>query len=410
MEQKLSVYRIIAPGILLAATGVGAGDLLTSTLAGSEAGLTVLWCVAVGALLKWTLAEGLTRWQLATGLTLLEGWTWKLGGWIRWVFLAYLLLFTVVVGRALTSACGVAGTGFLEIGGSPENSVLIWGVIHSVLGLVMVLFGSFEFFERIMSVLIGLMFVTVILTAVVIAPDWGAVAMGFIPRVPDQGSHWVLAVLGGVGGTVTLLSYGYWIQEQGRTGRSMLPICRLDLAVGNGVTALFGIAVIIIGSRLELEGQGAMLALAMAEQLENAIGPAGRWIFLIGFWGAVFSSLLGVWQSIPYLFADFYDLQRGRSGERVKADLRRQTPYKAYVCVLAIVPLFFLETPVKQIQLIYGVFGAIFLPLLALTLLIMNNRRDWVGGEFKSPWGVNAILFGALALFTYLGVNELLGA
>src|SRR5690606_22087047 len=155
--------------------------------------------------------------------------------------------------------------------------------------------------------------------------------------------------------TVTLLSYGYWIQEQGRTGRSMLPICRIDLAVGNGVTALFGIAVIIIGSRLELEGQGAMLALAMAEQLENAIGPAGRWICLSGCWGAGHSSLRGVWQSIPYVLADFYDLQRGRSGERVKADLRRQTPYEAYVCVLAVVPLFFLGTPVKQIQLIYGV-------------------------------------------------------
>ena len=107
----MSWYRVIAPGILLAATGVGAGDLLTSTLAGSEAGLAVLWCVAVGAILKWTLTEGIARWQLATGMTVLEGWTWRLGGWIRWVFLGYLLLFTMVVGRALTSACGVAGTG-----------------------------------------------------------------------------------------------------------------------------------------------------------------------------------------------------------------------------------------------------------------------------------------------------------
>lgn len=409
MDKPLSGFRIIAPGILLAATGVGAGDLLTSTLAGSEAGLTVLWCVAVGALLKWTLAEGLTRWQLATGMTLLEGWTWKLGGWIRWVFLAYLLLFTVVVGRALTSACGVAGTGFLELGGDPQTSVLIWGAIHSFVGLVMVLVGSFEFFERIMSVLIGLMFVTVLVTAFVMSPDWGAVALGFIPRMPDQGSEWVLAVLGGVGGTVTLLSYGYWIQEQGRVGKKMLPICRLDLAVGNGVTALFGVAVIIIGSRLDLEGQGAMLALVMAEQLEIAIGPAGRWIFLVGFWGAVFSSLLGVWQSIPYLFADFFDLQRGGEGQRAHADLRKQRPYKIYVCVLAIVPLFFLGSPVKQIQLLYGVFGAIFLPLLALTLLIMNNRREWVGEYYRTHWALNAVLVGALALFSYLGIDQLLG-
>ncbi|MBI1353122.1 MAG: iron transporter [Acidobacteria bacterium] len=394
--------------MLLAATGVGAGDLLTSTLAGSEAGLAVLWCVAVGAILKWTLTEGIARWQLATGMTILEGWSWRLGGWIRWVFLCYLLLFTAVVGRALTSACGVAGTGFYQIGDDPQTSVLIWAVIHSLVGLAMVLLGSFALFEKVMSALIGIMFVTVLLTAVVISPDWGAVALGFIPSMPANGSEWVLAVLGGVGGTVTLLSYGYWIQEQGRKGKGMLPICRIDLAVGNGVTGLFGVAVIIIGSRLELQGQGSMLALAMADQLAAAIGPAGRWIFLLGFWGAVFSSLLGVWQSIPYLFADFVDLQKGQSGQRGKTDLRTQAPYKIYVCVLAIVPLFFLETPVKQIQLIYGVFGALFLPLLALTLLIMNNRKSWVGEGYRTPWVLNAILLGALLLFTFLGLNELL--
>ncbi|MEZ5366543.1 MAG: Nramp family divalent metal transporter [Bryobacterales bacterium] len=195
--ERPSWYRTIAPGILLAATGVGAGDLLTSTLAGSEAGLGVLWCVAVGALLKWALTEGLARWQLSTGTTLLEGWTWKLGGWIRWVFLAYILMFTVIVGRALASACGVAGTGFFPIG-EPSQSVFVWGVIHSLVGMALVLFGSFALFEVLMSVLIGLMFVTVVLTAVVIQPDWAAMAAGFVPSIPEQGSHWVLAVLGGV--------------------------------------------------------------------------------------------------------------------------------------------------------------------------------------------------------------------
>ena len=75
-----SKLALFAPGILLAATGVGAGDLLTSTLAGSEAGLVVIWAVVVGAFLKWVLAEGLARWQLATGTTLLEGWIAHLGG------------------------------------------------------------------------------------------------------------------------------------------------------------------------------------------------------------------------------------------------------------------------------------------------------------------------------------------
>ena len=99
----------IGPAILLTATSVGAGDILTGSLAGSQGGLAVLWAVPVGVALKWTLTEGIARWQMATGTTLLEGWVRKLGGWIQWVFLAYLLLFTMVTSGMLSSACGLAG-------------------------------------------------------------------------------------------------------------------------------------------------------------------------------------------------------------------------------------------------------------------------------------------------------------
>jgi len=40
---------ILGPGILVAATGVGAGDLATGALAGSKLGPAVLWAVVVGA-------------------------------------------------------------------------------------------------------------------------------------------------------------------------------------------------------------------------------------------------------------------------------------------------------------------------------------------------------------------------
>ena len=71
--KRPSFFEIIGPGILIAATGVGAGDLATATFSGSKLGTAVLWAVLVGGVLKFVLTEGLTRWQLATGQTLLEG-------------------------------------------------------------------------------------------------------------------------------------------------------------------------------------------------------------------------------------------------------------------------------------------------------------------------------------------------
>ena len=389
-------YRVIAPGLLMAATGVGAGDLMTGTLAGTELGTTVLWAVVAGAFLKFVLSEGVARWQLATGTTLLEGWNDKLGTWIRWIFLAYLALFTVIVGRALANACGVAGTALLPIGNA-ENSVVIWAVIHSLAGVAIVLRGTFRAFESIMSALIGLMFVTVVTTTALVAPPFGEIAKGLVPSIPPDGGSWVLAVLGGVGGTVTLLSYGYWIREQDRRGPEMLGTCRIDLGVGNGVTAVFGFCVIIIGSQIDVEGSGATLATLMAERLAEVTGPAGKWIFLVGFWGAVFSSLLGVWQSIPYMFANFVRLRNPSSGELAKSN-----PYRLSVVLVAVVPLFLLGAPARQIQLTYGVLGALFLPLLALTLLLLNNRQAWVGDGSRNPIWINAALVACLVFFAAL--------
>jgi len=39
---------VIVPGLLVAATGVGAGDLATASFAGSYLGVAILWAVVVG--------------------------------------------------------------------------------------------------------------------------------------------------------------------------------------------------------------------------------------------------------------------------------------------------------------------------------------------------------------------------
>ena len=217
----------------------------------------------------------------------------------------------------------------------------------------------------------------------------------------------MLGILGGVGGTVTLLSYGYWIREEKRTGSKGMRACRIDLTVGYIMTALFGIAMVIIGSKVQLEGSGANAALILASQLQNVMGPAGKWIFLIGFWGAVFSSLLGVWQSVPYLFTDFITLRRGLSREERQAmDYTRTRPYRMYLFAIAIIPLPVLFMSVKKAQLTYAVLGSLFMPLLALTLLIMNNRREWVGNSFRSGVITNTVLIITLAFFVYVGYTQ----
>ena len=406
------VLKSFGPGLLVAATGVGAGDLMTASLGGSTLGVAIAWTAVVGALFKLFLNEGIARWQMATDETLLEGWIRHLGGWIRWLFLVYLVAWTFFTGGALITACGVAGSGLVALSVDAEVSKIVWGVIHSIVGLVLVWVGGFRLFERLMAFCISLMFVTVITTALLRGTDWGALSRGvFIPTIPTGGLGWVLGVLGGVGGTLTLLSYGYWIREEDRSGSKGLRACRLDLSVGYGLTGLFGVAMIVIGSGVDIEGRGAGAALVLARELGSIVGPIGRGVFLLGFWGAVFSSLLGVWQSVPYLFADFVGLSRGagdterRDTERHDTELSKTLAYKGYLIALSVAPLPLLWLSVQRVQLAYAVFGSLFMPLLAATLLLMNNRKEWVGEEYRNRWLSNAMLVATLILFGYLGVS-----
>lgn len=400
---RSSRFSRFTPGLLVAATGVGAGDLLTASMAGAQVGVVLLWTAVIGAVLKWSLTEGVARWQMGSGTTILEGWTFRLGGWLRWIFFAYFFLWSLMVGSALISACGLAGDAFFPLG-DPKTSRAVWGILHSLVGLGLVWAGGFRFFERVMGVCIAIMFVTVLVTAILIRPEWGAVLSGLVvPTLPPGGFTWGIGVLGGVGGTVTLLSYGYWIREQKRTGREGLRTSRLDLAVAYAGTGLFGIAMIVIGSQIQLEPGAGDVAIQLADQLQAILGPAGRLLFLVGFWAAVFSSLLGVWQSVPYIFADFFYMKR----EESPADLKNTTPYRLWLVGIAVLPVIFLWLSVKQIQLAYAVMGALFMPMLALTLLIMNNRGDWVGSAFRNNWRLNLLLVITLGVFLYLGGQKL---
>lgn len=412
----LGVLALIAPGILVAATGVGAGDLATAAFTGNKLGLAVLWAVVLGAFLKFVLNEGLARYQLASKRTILEGALIEGGRVVQLIFLAYLLMWSWFVGTALMSACGVAMHAVVPLYDAPTDK-LIYGAAHSLVGLALVRLGGFQLFEKVMGACIAVMFSVVLYTAIAIGPDAAEVLRGLtVPTIPEwtasssAGLEWTVALMGGVGGTLTVLCYGYWIREVGRETPESLGACRLDLAVGYAMTAIFGVAMVIIGAAIPAQGKGAGLVIDLADQLGARLGPAGRWAFLVGAWGAVFSSLLGVWQAVPYVFADFVGIVRTPEGEEPPRVDEKSRAYQWYLWALALVPMIGLQFPFKAMQKVYAVFGAAFMPMLALTLLLMNRRLHV--GVHRNRWYTTAILGATLLLLglaSYFIIRKKLG-
>ncbi len=367
--------------------------------------LAVLWVVVVGAGCKWVLNEGIARWQLATGQSVIAGWAERLPAWVSWYFGGYLGVWSFVIAGALGSSCGVAAKTLwpnspLSIGG--------WTVVHAILGFGLVRWGRYGIFEKIMQGLIAVMFAVVIVCGASLVSNFPDFIRGLvIPTVPPGGLWFIFGLMGGVGGSVTLLCYGYWLDEKKWRGTGRIPEVRRDLVGAYALTGLFGLAMIVIAAGAKpVDASGTALVIALGEQLGTILGPIGRTSFLVGFWCAVFSSLLGVWQGVPYLFADWWDC-RGKQVKREGIKLTETTAYRGFLLFLAGPPLIlqFWGKPLLLV-VIYAVVGAFFMPFLAATLLVLNNRSEWVGSMRNSRWS-NLGLAISLVLFLLLFCSEI---
>jgi len=100
-------------------------------------------------------------------------------------------------------------------------------------------------------------------------------------------------------------------------------------------------------------------------------------------------------------------LTRGLSPERLRNMGTGDPVYRGYVAfmTLAPIPLLFLDKPVWLV-VIYAALGSLFMPFLAGTLLVLNNRRALVG-NLRNGWWANSFLALSLALFLYLGFTTI---
>ena len=409
-------WSLIGPGLVAAATGVGAGDLVATLVAGSQYGYALLWAAVVGAVIKLALAEGVGRWTLASDRTMFDGWSSLpgrigSGGRLNWAtlyFAVYVVVWGCVYGAAAMSASALPLAALF-----PGVDLKVFAIGSGLIGLGLVWFGGYGLFEKVMTALVGVMFVTVVGLAVIVAPDIPRLLTGLWPTLPEGSGFYTLGLIGGVGGTITMAAYGYWVRAKGWRGPAWIGVMRLDNRVAYAMTGLFVVAMLIVGAEL-LHAGGVALAsgdrglLDLGEVLEARFGAAVATTFLIGFWAASFSSLIGVWNGVSLMFGDFWAHMRGRpEDDGISAD--GGPAFRAYALWLTFPPmaLLFMDRPVALI-VAYGVLGSLFMPFLAGTLIwLLNSGR--VASEWRNGLLSNLLLAAAGVLFCLLAGKELAG-
>ena len=400
--------KLVGPGFVVAATGVGAGDMVTSLVAGAQFGATFMWAIVLGVLIKLSLVEGMGRWYMATGTTIVQGWH-SISRWASGYFVVFLFIVMFFYGAAITSASALAVDAMFP----GVLSVTGWAVIHGVVGFAVLLVGRYGLFERVMEFFVGLMFVTIVALGIFLAPGVGRdLLTGLVPTLPEGSTLYALGVVGGVSGTYSLAAYTYWVRARGWRHSSWIPMMRVDSSVGFIITGLFMISMLIVGASF-LYGTGTDISgeeglVAVSGPMAERYGEVVKWLFLIGFWSAATSSILGGWNAAAYLFGDYVrTARRAPESEDDKYLSETNVWFRGFLVWCAFPPmlLFSLEEPVLLV-IIYAALGALLLPFMAGTLLyLLNSRR--VETDFRNKILSNVVMSVAVLLFVAIAAVEI---
>jgi len=342
------VLRYLGPGMILAAGLVGSGELIATTKAGAQAGITLLWLIVVGCVIKVFTQIELGRYTVSTGVTTLVaidrlpgprlGIHWILWLWLVMMATTYGMLGGILGGVAQALSMLMPLTGDYAVALQTQDAVgdgavdpRIWATVIAIVTSLLLYFGRYRLLELLC---VGMVFCFTLITvgnAIALqttsyALPVSAILDGLSFGWPDDADAWLpaLAAFGiiGVGGT-DLIMYPYWCLQRGyarfigthsadlawaERARGWLGVMRTDALVSMCVYTLSTVAFYFIGAAvLNRDGtdpDGMRMVSTLAGAYVPVFGEYAKALFLTGALAVLYSSFLVANAGAAILLAD----------------------------------------------------------------------------------------------------------
>src|SRR5919197_920275 len=222
----LAFLAVMGPGIITGFAGNDAGGVTTYSAVGAHYGFALLWLLLVSTVGLVVVQEMCARMGAVTGKGLSDLIRENFG--VRWTMLGILALLVANGSNVVAEFAGIAASLELlsipRVVSVPIAAAVIWAVV---------VFFDYKTVERTLFVLVRA-FVAYPVTALIVHPDWAAVARSFVvPSIPAEQAA-LVAALALVGTNATLL-FGV-----GLFAASALAALVLPLSTAYAVTEAFG--------------------------------------------------------------------------------------------------------------------------------------------------------------------------
>jgi manganese transport protein len=448
--------RQIGPGLILAASIVGTGELINTTGLGAKAGFSLLWLILLSCVIKVFVQIELGRYAITHGKTTLAAFDTlpgpKLGAsWICWLWLIMMLTTQAQIAamegtvgqaahmafprasQAMANATGAIvpswGT-FLE---SREEHV--WAGITTVAAILLLLSGGYRRLEKITTVLVaGVTLFTVVSVAIlqwtrfrITVPD---LEQGLKFSFPAAALALAFSAFGITGvGASELVAYPYWCIEKGyarsagprsddegwaHRARGWIRVMQLDAWFSMVVFTIATVAFYLLGAAVlhpqGLDPKGSEMIPTLSQMylrpLEGTPLEGFRSLtrvgFLLGAWAVLFKTLYVATAANSRLTVDFLNLI---GIYRPSGPADRELTIRAFCVIyptLALGLYFAFREPQGLIKA-GGIAQALMLPLIAGATLYLRGRDTdrRVGPAFLSDIFTWLAFFGITAVAAY---------
>lgn len=378
----------LGPGLITAALVFGPGSLTITSKLGAVYGYQLLWVILVAVVLMLTFTGMGARIGLAANTSLINLFREKWGNAAAWI--AGFGLFFVT---ASFQAGNTVGAG-LALSESLGGSNALWIVFISLLAISLLFFKSFyKVLEKVMILMVAIMLISFLLTLVLAPPDFGEVVKGLIPAIPKGSFVLVIALVASSFSIAGAFYQSYLVQEKG-WNKSQKQEALTESFTGIMVLGIISSMIMLSAATiLYPKGVGVSSAGDMGLALAPVYGQFSFLVFMVGLFGASFSSLLGNASIGGTLLADALSLGRDLNGLPVKLLI------SLVIVIGAAVALIFGRLPLELIVFAQGI--TIFaVPFIGFGLFLIGNDAN-IMGELKNKKLSNILgVIGLLVLLT----------
>lgn len=392
----LEYVRSFGPGLVVVLTWLGAGDVVDMGVAGSNYGYSLMWVLVVALVMRFLFVSLVARYQLCNphGHGVLDGLAR-----LHPAYAPVLFVSAVVMGHVYESYMTV-GSGEVCRNLFRFGETWQWAIALNGLALALVFRPEYERLEAVFKVLLAVLAVSFLGTVAWVGFDPRGPLLGLVRvEMPEQHGRFdpllvAVAMIGAVGGSLMNLAYPYFLDAKGWRGPQYRRVQLYDFVLAVAVMIVLNLSVWILGAELLYPDKHIRDLDDLPRLLSAVLGEGGRWLFYLGIFSAIYTSVLGHAAGLAYMGSHAWLRWKAGSGP-ITVDYRQHRLYRWIAAWCLVSPLVWTIPGMPDfvtLTLVANGAQVVLLPLLAGGLWWITASARHIGAAYCNRWWENAVM------------------